>query len=91
MASKKTEFSKVCEIIASFWIEYKEAFEFQEFFATYDLGIPLALSISQGIVGNSDESKMLILETWKALLGEMDIKDAAFQSYEEFKSLANLN
>jgi hypothetical protein len=45
-----TPFETRCKILAELWIDYRKDEEFADFIAYCDLGLPLAYSVSEGIV-----------------------------------------
>ncbi len=98
----KTAFKSKCEILSEFWsarhdgwsdLPYGEDYEFdQESFAEivedYDIGLPLAYCIHEGIVKSTPDAEGFINEAWDILLLAMQTKDKNFKSLDELAQSA---
>lgn len=82
MTSGTTSEAKA-DILADFWIEYKGKEDFTDFFAFNDLGLPLAYSISHGIVKATDTANTFIAETFDILLELLGLEDEGFETMED--------
>lgn len=78
-----TNFNQKCEILGELWIKYKNQESFTDFVTYNDLGLPLAYSISSGIVEKTPKSEAFINETWDILLTALDMPEAEYSSLEE--------
>jgi hypothetical protein len=57
------------EILAELWMDYRTEPYFTEFVEYADLGLPLAYSITSGIVKPTEQSNKFIEDTWSVFLG----------------------
>lgn len=80
MSDTGTAYEAQCDILADLWVEYKSEPEFKDFVEYNDLGLPLAYSIANGIVANTELAKSFIEETFVTLLGVLKIEDTGFDS-----------
>ena len=86
-----TPFEKRCEILAELWIDYRKDEEFADFVAYCDLGLPLAYSISEGIVETTPVAENYINETFELLISALGIEDEDFENLDEILGLAEEN
>ena len=86
-----TPFKKRCEILAELWIDYRKDEEFTDFMAYCDLGLPLAYSISEGIVETTPVAENYINETFELLISALGIEDEDFENLDEILGLAEEN
>jgi hypothetical protein len=70
-----TPFSDVVNILAEFWMDYREAEPAKDLLQYGDLGFPLAYAIAEGIVESSPLAEQYIKEIWELLLSMLDIED----------------
>lgn len=78
----KTEFDKVCEILADFWMTYRNDENLEELFSYSDLAFPIAFAISNNMVKKTEKVDEFILETWDILLQSMNLEDIGYDSME---------
>jgi hypothetical protein len=77
-----TPFNTRCDILGELWVRYKNSPDFYDFITYNDLGLPLAYSISSGIVKQSSKAEMFVSETWDILLSALDMEDTGFESLD---------
>lgn len=78
-----THFSNKCDILAELWVEYKNDVQFEDFIEYNDLGLPLAYSISTGIIPVSPRAEMFVNETFDLFLVALERQDEGFESLED--------
>ena len=78
-----THFSNKCDILAELWGEYKNDVQFEDFIEYNDLGLPLAYSISTGIIPVSPRAEMFVNETFDLFLVALERQDEGFESLED--------
>jgi hypothetical protein len=78
-----TLFETRCEILSELWIDYRKDEEFSDYIAYNDLGLPLAYSISEGIVENTSLAEKFINEAFELLLAGLGIEDEGFENLDE--------
>jgi hypothetical protein len=85
--NQNTPYSKKCEILADFWMEYRYDEEFAGFVEYADLGLPLAYSIHNAIVKSTPEAERFIEDTFATLLAGLDIQqDYGFEDLDTLLS-----
>ena len=84
---ESTPFSKQCDILGDFWIQYKYEADFEDFLEYNDLGLPLAYCISNGIVASTPETERMVGETWDLLLSGLGIEDTGFEELSQLLTL----
>ena len=81
---KMTPFDDMCEILAEFWIDYRDLDDLKEFVGYNDLGLPLAYFINESIVISTPASEAYINETFNFLIAALGIDDkVAYDSLDE--------
>lgn len=80
--SSLTPLSKRAEILGDLWIRYKSNPDFEDFVQYNDLGLPLAYSLSSGIISTTPKAEAFINETWEILLTALDMPEAEYPSLE---------
>lgn len=60
----KTPFSKKCEILHDFYMDYSESNEYKDFVKIHDLGLPAALLSFNGSATLTDVGIKHVEETW---------------------------
>lgn len=83
MSDQLTTYEDKCHILGDLWIQYKNDEEFEDFIAYNDLGLPLAYSISSGIVQSTPIAENFIEETFTLLLSAIELEDEGFESLED--------
>lgn len=83
-----TEFNDKVNILAELDSLYGriENDAWQEFFATYNIGLPMAYLAQGGLVTITDEGKEWINDTFLMLLMSLDVKDEGFTEVEQIFS-----
>ncbi len=61
-------------------MEYRDDEEFADFIDYNDLALPLAYSISNGIIEASPIAEQYIEESWSLLLKGLELEDTGFES-----------
>ena len=74
----KTPFSSMCNILAEVYLtdEY-------DLLSHYNVGLPAAYLIAEGLVTPNDDVIVYIEQTWDALLDAVGVDDAGFDSLED--------
>lgn len=79
-----TPFEDMCEILAEFWIDYRDMEDLKEFVGYNDLGLPLAYFINEDIVITTPAAEAYINETFNFLVAALGIDDkVSYQSLNE--------
>ena len=78
-----TPFSNKADILAEFWIDYKNDTQFEDFITYNDLGLPLAYAVSVGIVESTALSDNFINETFEMFLEILSLKDTGWEDLGE--------
>jgi hypothetical protein len=81
-----TDFTKVCEILGSLYINYRDDEDLQDFVEFNDLGLPLAYLASENLCQVSDDGGRYITETWILFLASLDLEDTGWDSLEQILS-----
>jgi hypothetical protein len=86
----ETTFDSKCNILADFYIEYKGADQFSDFFQYCDLGLPLAYAFSSDIVKPTEVATGFIEETFALFLELLGIEeDTGYESLDELTGLVS--
>lgn len=83
-----TPFMVRCQILAELWIDYRKDEEFTDYIEYCDLGLPLAYSVSEGIVESTPVAEKYINESFEILLSALGIEDDNFENLDELLGLA---
>ena len=87
-----TTFENKCVILGELWLNYRNDEAFEDFIEYNDLGLPLAYSISEGIVMDvTPAAEKYVLETFDVLLSALNIEDEVFENLDELLVLAEEN
>jgi len=79
-----TPFSDKCSILAELWMTYRNDEGVKELMDYGDIGLPLAYSISEGIIESSPLAEEYISEIWDLFLSMLEIEDTGtFITLEE--------
>lgn len=78
-----TDFSKRCDLLNRFWMEFREEEAFESYFEYNDIGVPLAFAISEGIVKSTDQSAAYINEAYDLLCETLNIEIKTYDSLED--------
>jgi hypothetical protein len=81
--SEGTPIESRIDILADFWITYKDNPEFKDFIQYNDLGLPLAYAISSGIISESPVANGFVNETFDLLLEAMEVPDDGFETLDD--------
>ena len=82
-----TTFENKCNILSDFYLEYKGAEQFADFYAYCDLGLPLSYLISADIVKRTPVADTFVEETFELFLGLLGIsEDLGYEDLEELES-----
>lgn len=80
-----TPFSKKCEILNDFYMDWSGSEEYDEFISINDLGFPAAALVVNGGAILTDIGQSFVQETWIALCDML-----AVDHYGEYTSLYDL-
>jgi hypothetical protein len=80
-----TPFSKKCELLNEFYLNYSHDDEFADFIDMNDLGIPAAVLVVNGGAILTDVGESFVEETWQALCEVLEV-----DHYGEYTSLDEL-
>ena len=83
-----TDFTKVCEILGTLYVNYKEDEEFEDFIDFNDLGLPLAYFASENLCEVSDDGARYITETWVLFVESLGLEDIGFETLDQMLSLS---
>jgi hypothetical protein len=70
-----TDFTRVCEILGSLYLNYKDDEELEDFMDFNDLGLPLAYLSAENLCQVSDDGARYIMETWNLFLQGLNLED----------------
>jgi hypothetical protein len=82
-----TNSSNIVEILATFYINFRDDDNLSEFFEFNDLGLPAAFLASEGLVEITPEGNKYIEETWNLFLVMFQVEDIGFSSLDEILDL----
>jgi hypothetical protein len=83
-----TDFTKVCEILGTLYVNYKDDEELQDFIEFNDLGLPLAFLASENLCEVSDDGARYITETWALFVESLGLEDIGFETLDQMLSLS---
>ncbi len=83
----ETSLEDKAQIIVGFFQDFKGSGEYDEFFEHNDLGITLAVSITQDMADLTDSGLGIFEETWSQLCELFDMDETA--SYESIEDLTD--
>jgi hypothetical protein len=83
-----TDFTKVCEILGTLYVNYKDDEELQDFIEFNDLGLPLAFLASENLCEVSDDGARYITETWALFVESLGLEDVGFETLDQMLSLS---
>lgn len=87
-----TDFETMCEILAEFWLSYRDTKELQDFVTYNDLGLPLAYFVHEEIVGLTPAAEAYINETFNFLVAALGLDDKlSYESLDDMLSQAGLS
>ena len=83
-----TDFTKVCEILGTLYVNYKDDDGLQDFIEFNDLGLPLAFLTSENLCEVSDDGARYITETWALFVESLGLEDIGFETLDQMLSLS---
>lgn len=83
MDTTTTPYADICTILGELWLDFKNDEAFAEFIDYNDIGLPLAYTISEGIISNTPLAEQYVMETWEILLESLGLEDTGWESLEE--------
>lgn len=83
-----TDFTKVCEILGTLYVNYKDDEELQDFIEFNDLGLPLAFLASENLCQVSDDGARYITETWALFVESLGLEDIGFETLNQMLSMS---
>lgn len=83
-----TDFTKVCEILGTLYVNYKDDEELQDFIEFNDLGLPLAFLASENLCEVSDDGARYITETWALFVESLGLEDIGFETLDQMLSMS---
>lgn len=83
-----TNINEQCNILSSFYLNYKDDKALDEFMEFNDIGLPLAFLASEGLCDLNDSSLTYIQETFDMLLATLGLDDIGYSSLEHLLSTA---
>ena len=78
-----TDFSNKVQILASFYINYRDEKNVSDFIEFNDMGLPLAFLAAEGVAEITEEGIQYIEETWNLLMDMFEIEDTGFESLDD--------
>lgn len=76
-----TTFADRAHILARLWINERDNEAFEEYIEFNDLGLPLAYSLSEGIIESNTLVEAHINDSFDMLLTVLKVEDAGFTDY----------
>lgn len=89
MTAINTPYSNRCDILGRLWIDFRDDEEFIDFIEYNDLGLPMAYTISEGIVQSTPLAEGYINETFDLFLAALNVSDTGFKTLEEVLTAAH--
>lgn len=83
-----TDFINKVSILGSFYSDYRDDEELQDFFEFNDIGMPLAYLSKEGLCEVSDDGRKYIAESWDTLLIFLGVEDIGFVTLEHLLSFS---
>jgi hypothetical protein len=83
-----TDFTKVCEILGTLYVNYKDDEELKDFIEFNDLGLPLAFLASENLCEVSDDGARYITETWALFVESLGLEDIGFETLDQMLSMS---
>ena len=83
-----TDIDKQFDILASFYLNYKDDSSTREFIEFNDIGLPLAFLTAEGLCQPTDIAMIYIQETFAMLLATLGVEDIGFSSLENLLATA---
>ena len=83
-----TDFINKVSILGSFYSDYRDDEELQDFFEFNDIGMPLAYLSKEGLCEVSDDGRKYIAESWDTLLIFLGVEDIGFVTLEQLLSFS---
>lgn len=77
------DYKSKCAILNDLWTGYRFEEDFDDFMEYNDLGMPLAVLISEGIVSSTPQAEIYVEETYALLLAALNIEDKNYESLEQ--------
>lgn len=78
-----TDFSNKVQILASFYMNYRDEKNVADFIEFNDLGLPLAFLAAEGLAEITEQGIQYIEETWNLLMDMFEIEDTGFESLDQ--------
>lgn len=78
-----TDFSKKCDILTQFWMQYRDEEVFESYCEYNDLGLPLAFAINEGIVKTTDQAEAYINEAYDLLCETLGVEIKIYDSLDD--------
>jgi hypothetical protein len=78
-------------ILGKFWINERDNDVFDEYMEYNDLGLPLAYSLSEGIIETNALVEAHINDSFDMLLTVLKVEDTGFTDYNDILEAANNN
>lgn len=86
----KTSFSKKCEILNDFYMEYSGSDEYDEFISINDLGFPAAVLVMNGSANLTDIGINFVNDTWKAMCEVLEVDHMGeYNSLTEMENMSD--
>lgn len=76
------------DILANFYLTYRDDRSIGDFIEFNDIGLPLAYLASEGLCQITESAVIYIEETFKMLLGTMGLEDIGYESLDHLLSTA---
>ena len=83
--TEPTGFDKKVAILSTFWLNYKEEEDFEDFVEYNDIGLPLSFMIEEDIVKSTPVAEAYINEAWGLLCAALNINEG--QSYDSLEDM----
>jgi hypothetical protein len=83
-----TDLDKQFDILANFYLNYKDDSSTREFIEFNDIGLPLAFLTAEGLCQPSELALVYIQETFDILLATLGVTDIGFESLDHLLATA---
>ncbi len=83
-----TDIDKQFDILASFYLNYKDDSSTREFIEFNDIGLPLAFLTAEGLCQPTEIALIYVQETFAMLLATLGIEDTGFNNLDHMLATA---
>lgn len=83
MSSEETTVENKINILAQFWMDFRDSPDFEDFISYNDLGLPMSYAFAEKLAKPTDTGLGFIDETFSLLLSTLGISDDGYETLED--------